>query len=282
MNLRSLLAALLLLTSMSAFAYIPPYWMIISRVADNHGKGAYVIDQDVIFPGETEPLLVNERWTILNENKMRVEVTGRRQLKDKIKLVFIYDDSRKHFVDETAARKTGRAPTDFFEPLFHFRFSKNIKPYLVSQKVAPPESLRSESHHYSPGNPQPQSENYVRLSRLDGVVNWTVGSASLPGGKSPGLWIEQDQFNIRQIRLADEVRVTARRYETFGQGLSFPREREVEFNKTTIRITTNSVSSVAASKELLFRLEPQSLGKEDGAALLPDSQLIRAFYTQLR
>lgn len=282
MNIRNLFAAVAFFSSISAFAYIPPYWMIMSRVADNHGKGAYVIDQDVIFPGETEPLLVNERWTVLNENKMRVEVTGRRQLKDKIKLVFIYDDSRKHFLDEAAARKTGRVPTDFFEPLFHFRFSKNIKPYLVSQKVAPPESLRSEAHRYSVNNPQPPAESYVRLSRLDGVISWAIGSASLPGAKSPGLWVEQDQFNVRQIRLADEVRVTARRYETFAQGLSFPREREVEFNKTTIRITTNSVSSVASSKEVLFRLEPQSLSKDAGAAVFPDSQLIRSFYTQLR
>lgn len=273
---------IVLLSSVSVFAYIPPYWMIMSRVAETHGKGTYAIDQDVVFPGETEPLLVNEKWTVLNENKMRLEVTGRRQLQGKIKLIFIYDDSRKHFLDEAGMRKTGRAPTDFFEPLFHFRFSKNIKPYLVAQKVAPAESLRSEPFHYSIQKPQAAPESYVRLARLEGVVNWAVGTPSLPGAQSPGLWIEQDQFNVRQIRLADNVQVTARRYENFPQGLSFPRERDVQFNKTTVRIVTNSVSSVGSSKDALAKLEPQSLTKDVGGAVWPESQLIRAFYTQLR
>lgn len=282
MKIRFAILSALIFVSSLAYAYIPPYWMIMSRVAENHGKGMYLIDQDIIFPGEGEPLLVNEKWTVLNENKMRLEVTGRRQLQGKIKLVIIYDDARKFFIDETGARKSARTPTDFFEPIFNFRFSKNIKPYLVSQKVAPAESLRSEAHKYSKDRPQAAPESYVRLARLDGVVTWAIGNAALPGASAPGLWIEQDQFNVRQIRLADDVQVTARKYETFSQGFQFPRERDVMLNKTLIRISTNNVNAVASSRDTLNRLEPQSLSQETGPAMMPDSQLIRAFYTQLR
>jgi hypothetical protein len=274
------------LTTSTSWAYIPPYWMIMSRVAENHGKGMYVVDQDLIFPAtEGEPLIVNEKWYVMSEGKFRVEVTGRRQLKDKINLIYVYDESRRHFIDEAGVRKSIRTPNDFFEPLFHFRFSKSIRPYLVAQKIAPAESLRSEPHKYSQKNPQPEPENFIRLGRIDGIVTYIVGLPTLPNSsnKSPGIWIDQDQFNIRQVRYPSQVQVTARRYNTYSQGFKFPRERDITFNNVTIRAVTNSVNSIAASGENKLRVEPQSLAKAtDFKALLPDDPTIRNFYSSVR
>src|SRR6185437_4517828 len=93
-----LFALLILLLAPAAQAYIPPYWMILSRTAQNHGKGAYIVDQDVTFsavapPGPsgaaanapanvassasapanpTSSLMTHEHWTILNEPNMRL------------------------------------------------------------------------------------------------------------------------------------------------------------------------------------------------------------------
>jgi hypothetical protein len=228
---------------------------------------------------------VNEKWYVMSEGKFRVEVTGRRQLKDKINLIYVYDESRRHFIDEAGVRKSVRTPNDFFEPLFHFRFSKNIKPYLVAQKIAPAESLRSEPHKYSQKNPQPEPENFIRLGRIDGIVTYIVGLPTLPNSsnKSPGIWIDQDQFNIRQVRYPSQVQVTARRYNTYSQGFKFPRERDITFNNATIRAVTNSVNSIAASGENKLRVEPQSLAKAtDFKALLPDDPTIRNFYSSAR
>ena len=280
-----LLTLSLFLTS-SAWAYIPPYWMIMSRTAENHGRGMYVIDQDLIFPApEGEPYIINEKWYVLTEGNLRVEITGRRQLKDKINLVYVYDETRRHFIDEAGVRKAVRTPSDFFEPLFHFRFSKNIKPYLVTQKIAPPESLRSEPHKYSQKSPLPEPENYLRLGRIDGVVNYIVGFPTLPDttNKSPGLWIEQDQFTVRQVRYPSQTQVTARRYNTYAQGFKFPREREIVFGNSTIRVVTNSVTSIANAGENKLKVMPTSLAKlQDFKAQLPDDSVIRNFYSLVR
>ncbi len=114
-----------LFVGLEVHAYIPPYWMIMSRTADNHGKGLYVIDQDVVFShGEKaaeEASVINERWIIQNEQSMRLEVTGRRQLKDQIRLTYIYQNGRRYFVDENGVKKSEKTSDDFFEPYFHFR-----------------------------------------------------------------------------------------------------------------------------------------------------------------
>lgn len=272
--------------SVVAWAYIPPYWMIMSRTAESHGKGMYMIDQDVIFPGEAEPYIVNEKWYVLSEGNLRVEVTGRRELQGKINLVYIYDENRRHFIDEAGQRKALRTPGEFFEPLFHFRFSKSIKPYLVAQKIAPAESLKSEPHKYNPKETgAPPEENFLRLGRIDGTVAYVIGLPTLPNNENqnPGLWIEQDQFTVRQVRYPSQLKVTAKRYETFSQGFKFPREREVQFNNATIRIVTNSVNGIASSGENKGRVQSSSLaGLKDFKAQLPDEKLIRSFYSTVR
>jgi hypothetical protein len=273
--------------SLSAFAYIPPYWMVMSKTAEQHGKGIYYVDQDVVFQGPNgEPLVVNERWTIQNENSMRLEVTGRKELKDKVRLTFVYEDGKRYFVDENGVKKQARISAEFFEPLFHFRFSKNIKPYLVSQKIAPPESLRSEPHKYSQKHPSAEPESFMRLSRSGGVLTYAVGTPT-PAGASelPGLWIDQDQFVVRKVRYPTTTTVTAKDYKNFAQGLWLPKEREVNFNQHIVEITVNAVNSVTATPQIKTRLSVGGLNFGENpnlAAIIPQEQVIKEFYTRLR
>src|SRR5271165_1585743 len=102
--------------SAPAMAYIPPYWMIMSRTADNHGRGVYVVDQDVVFNHGEEPIIVNERWFVQGEQNMRLEVTGRRQLKDLLRLTYIYQNGRRYYLDENGVKKSEPITRDWFEP----------------------------------------------------------------------------------------------------------------------------------------------------------------------
>src|SRR5688572_9149115 len=113
MQLRFLSVAVILFSAVVSHAYIPPYWMIISRTSDNHGKGPYFIDQEVAFQVGDKTLIANERWTILNEHSMRVEVTGRRQLQDRLRMTYIYKDGRRYFVDENGVRKSEKITESF-------------------------------------------------------------------------------------------------------------------------------------------------------------------------
>ncbi len=272
----------------SAHAHIPPYWMILSRTADNHGKNTYLVDQDVVFSHGQETLIVNERWTIVNENTLRLDVSGRQQLRDRIRFTYIYNSGRRAYLDESGALKIEKIPADFFEPYFHFRASKNVKPVLVAQGIAPGISLKSEGHRYNAKNPLVPSEPYVRLARSGGVVTYAVGTPTPESSSegSPGIWIEQDQFVIRKIRLLSAAEVSAQKYKVFSGGLWLPQERQVSWGNQTVKINLSNASTLANTAKLKTSLETSSLRgtKENPAtpSVWPQDEIIRDFYKRLR
>lgn len=281
------LFSVLIFTTTAAWAYIPPYWMIMSRTADNHGKGPYRVDQDVVFNHGDEPLIVNEKWILQGENSLRLEVTGRRQLRDRIRLTYVYQNGRRYFVDENGVKRVSRISDDFFEPFFHFRYSKNIKSHMVAQNIAPAVSLRSEPHKYSQKKPLPESEPYVRLSRVGGVVTYGIGTPTPVSGNDayPGVWIEQDQFLIRKIRLPSQLEVSADQYKNFSKGLWLPRERMISWPGQSAKIVLNGAVSLPLTAKIKESLESNSLnfGKDPNLSrVLPDDAVIKDFYSRLR
>lgn len=281
------LSIALILASLNVYAYIPPYWMIMSRTADNHGKGLYIVDQDVIFPHGEESWIINERWIVQNEQSMRLEVTGRRQLKDQIRLTYVYQNGRRYFIDENGVKKSEKISDDFFEPYFHFRQSKIIKPMLVNQNIAPAASLKSELFKYSEKHPRPDPETYVRLSRTGGAVAYAIGTPTPVSSSEgyPGIWIEQDQFHVRKIRLASQVEVSADNYKAFNNGLWLPKDRAVMWASGSAKISLTSASSGSLSAAVKEALDSSSLnfGKNpELSRLLPADALIKEFYSRMR
>jgi len=270
----------------TALAYIPPYWMIMSRTADTHGRGTFQIDQDVVFSHGQETLIVNERWIIQGEQALRLEVTGRRQLQDKLRLTYVYQNGRRYFVDENGVKKSEKISDDFFEVYFHFRFSKNIKPMLVAQKIAPAASLKSDPHRYSQKTPHAAPEPYVRLSRVGGTISYAIGTPTPSAEeKTPGIWIEQDQFLIRKLRLASGLEILANQYKTYSQNLQLPQERVVNWRDQIIKININNAASVVAGPKVKAALDNASLNFGTDPKLSrvwPEDTVIRDFYNSLR
>lgn len=273
----------------TAFAYVPPYWMILSRVADNHGKNIYLVEQKVVFSHGEDALVANERWSIAGENSLRLEVTGQQQLRDRLQLTYIYFNGKRYSVGESGQIKSEKISPDFFEIYFHFRASKNIKSMLVAQNIAPAISLKSEAHRYSPKTPYAAPEPYVRLARAGGVLNYAIGVPTPVSGSEPlpGIWIEQDQFVIRKLRLQSQLEINAQKYKSFSGGLWLPQERQILWGEQSVQIFLNSASTLANSPNLKKTLEPSSLnatsaGTRPLPSLLPEDPVIREFYTRMR
>lgn len=285
-----LLVAFTLLPNLAS-AYIPPYWMILSRTADNHGHGVYEIDQDVVFNHSSEPIILNEKWTVLGEQSLRLDVTGRKQLHDKVHLTYIYQNNRRYFIDENGVKKSEKISNDFTESFFHFRISKNIKPLIISDSIAPAASLRSEPHRYSERNPKAEPESYVRLGRTGGVVAYAIGTPTPPATaqNSPGLWIEQDQFVVRKIRLPSQVEVTADQYKKFSQDLWLPQERQITWQSQNVgqaaKILLNGATALGNTPKAKTNLDNGTLNfgsNPNLSRLLPADPVIREFYNRMR
>jgi len=270
-----------------AFAYIPPYWMIMSRVAENHGKGPYQLEQRIEFSHGAEPLIVNEKWIIEDEDHFRLEATGVGPLKDKLRLTYVYSGGRRHFVDTNGLKKSEKAPDDFFEPYFHFRRSKVIKSRLVAHKVVPASTLKSEAQRYSERNPRPPEEAFVRLGRSGGVVAYAIGEPTPVGSASqnPGLWIEQDQFHVRKIRFPSGTEISAEAFQKYSREAWFPGQLQILWSGQNLKVKVGRVLALNSGKEVKEMLNPNLLNFGNDplvATQLPDDQFIRGFYQSVR
>ena len=126
--IRTVLLLPLFVLAFDSSAYIPDFKMIMSRTAENHGRGYYKVVQDVTLQSEPKSLVVRETWYINSENQMRLEVKGKNRLESLVSITFIYDGNRRIYIDNHGTKRVSQPSDDWFEPYFHFRFQKNIKP----------------------------------------------------------------------------------------------------------------------------------------------------------
>lgn len=270
----------LLWTAVSCFAYIPEYSLIASRAAEQHGRGAYQIEQEVTYRRETEFYSVKETWTVLGENNLRVTLEGRGPLRGLVQGTIIYEGSQKSYVDGNAARNA-RVTDNWYEPFFHFRSSKYFRSRLVNLKVTSSESLRDRNPLNVEGPPVYEPTSFLRLSRTGGGVAWAIGMNPTVG-TSPTIWVEQDQFVVRKFRGADQSVMRAENYQKFADGFWYPRNIIYTFGGTVIQTNTLSVKSLGNVSANDSRFKTSSLTPAKDALKIPDSEALREFYSRFR
>src|SRR4051812_38777653 len=81
MKYAQIAAIALLAFSLPALAYIPEFGLIVSHAAEQHGKGLYLVDQEVTYRRDAEAYTVKETWIVSDEGNLRVTLEGRGALK---------------------------------------------------------------------------------------------------------------------------------------------------------------------------------------------------------
>lgn len=294
MNIGSkILFALALFSPLSsAWASIPQSQTIAARVARGHGKNAYIIEQDIQFRTNAEPLVLRERWLIENGDRMRVTVTpsqtGGAKGAEPVRFEALYLDGRRTFTDLAASgakagiRSAAFSP-EFIESAFHARTGKGFLTSLVRAHVIP-QSLLSEKAPKITKLEQIKHipETGVRLGRDAGVVTWIFGEPSpAEGPLNPQAWIEQDSFILKRLRFPTEAEVAADRVSTFPNGLKFPRERTVTWGENSVTIRVVAVHA-ASSSSLEKSFDPKNFALSVKPAHLPDLAQVRDFYSRFR
>jgi len=275
-------AFLLLLTPVFAFAYIPPARMILQRTAENSGSGIYAIEQEVQFNNVQDSLFLKETWIIENDRTMRVTVTGTKELKDQIKLQFIYAGGQRW--SQNTARESRRISEDFLEKYFNFRSTDQLGATLMQLKILPTTAFAKKPIPKNLDNLKYEPDDFVRLSRAGGVPNYAFGTPSpADNGVNPGIWIEQDQFLVRKLRLPSQVEVTADNYNQYARGMNYPKVRTIRWGQNTVTIRLIGVTSRPANTANAF--QPTSLDtstKLDGLNNQPARDAVIDFYSRFR
>lgn len=255
----------LLFFSLNSWGYIPKTSLLLHRLSENAGNGYYQIEQEVQFPNGSDNLILKETWLIENENSMKLIVTGARDLKDFVFFSKTFTDSLRPHI----------------ERYFHMRNPDSWAQALVQLKIAPAHLLSKKTvRSLKDVNNEP--ENFVRLSRVGGVLTYALGIPQVPDQTtlSPGFWIEQDQFLLRKFRLPEQVEVSADRYSNYSRGLAFPRTRIVRWGQNQITIQTISVQAKTKDAWKKFGLNvPSKMERLSGQA---GSALIEEFYKRFR
>jgi hypothetical protein len=284
MRLSALFVTLIIcLFSQISLAYIPPTKMILQRVAENSGSGTYTIEQEVQLSVGLEPIYLKETWVVENERNMRLTVTGTKDLKDLVKLQFVYTGGQKWRLRD-GRREASKIPEEFTERYFHIRSTENLIAYLQQLKILPSLSGRKsvpkkgEDFKY-------ESEPFVRLGRSEGTISYAFGSPTPPDQKvlNPGLWVEQDQFLIRKIRFPTQAEVTAENFAPFARGLNFPKLRTIQWNQNTVYVRLLNVAGKSAAGPQAF--QAASLEVPYTVKNLPNASaqtLIEEFYSRFR
>jgi hypothetical protein len=141
---------------------------------------------------------------------------------------FLYAGGQRYTVIN-GAKKNEKTPDDFLEKYLNFRNPEVFANNLAQLKIIPHGGYSKRILAKKGEDVKYEPESWVRYSRTGGVVNYAFGTPTPEDDKNgnPGLWIEQDQFVIRKIRLPSQVEMTADNYNQFAKGLYYPRTRTV-------------------------------------------------------
>lgn len=278
------LASALILTPMLASAFILPTRTILQKTSENAGSGIYAIEQEVQFANGDDTIHLRETWLIDSDRTMRVTVTGTKELQNSFRLQFLYTGGQRWTVVNNN-RKSEKAPDDFLEKYLNFRNAEIFANSLTHMKILPGGAFNKKPLAKSGNDYKYEPESWVRYSRTGGVPNYAFGTPTPADEKSnlPGLWIEQDQFVVRKIRLPSQVEMTADNYNQFAKGLNYPRTRTVRWGNNTVTIRLISASARPATA--INQLQPNSLDvsmKVDGLEKLPAKDAIIEFYSRFR
>ena len=267
-----------LISSYGAWPYILQFETILSKTAGHHGRGIYQITQDVKFSSGEESWEVREVWTVKNGQSMHLEVVGKGLLEDRIHLFFIYKNQKRYQVEPSGEISSSHLSSDWLEPYFHFRNSKEIQASFVAQKIILP-PVENEKKEEGELEGMHKVESSVRLSRRGGYVSYGIYYGDEP---TSGLWIQQDQFHVQLLRLLSQAEMSAKNYKKFKRGLWFPSHRDLHWKEegknNRVEIHLVNVTSFGRGSKVTRRFQVD----KSKVSLWPEDKVIHKFYNRFR
>lgn len=210
----------------SAQAYIPSSRMILDRVAENALKMPLYVEQDLTITSGDQTVSVKEQWLFEDEHSIRLLVHGAKDLKDQLIFQNLYADSQKT-TSLSGLLQTQKMARPLLEKVFFFKSSETLMKNLVQQGVVGEEIFRSQIFKKGSGpNAKFQyiPEPFLRLGRIGGGIAYVLGVPPKGDSLSPGLWVEQDQFNILKLRVSTGEELRAEKPTAFSKGARWPKE----------------------------------------------------------
>lgn len=248
-------------------AYIPHYATLLNKLANLQGRGNYILEQEVAFKTSSSDVALIEKWYVTRNGRFRVDVFLKKGNQEVFRILYV----KKHKIFQTEKKKIMRKPIGSYhiEMPFHLRSADRLASLFFNWRVAP---LKEKKRKEGQG-----SDSFVKLSRRHGMVQYEMGT------KKPRLWLEQDEFVIREWLWSSGARLIAQDYVSHPGNLFFPSRRVFKWASYEVIIDVKKVERVKELSEKLFQksvLNKKALNLKNVSD--SDQDQIREFYYKFR
>ena len=276
--------------SIKALSYIPSSDFILKEVLKNHGRSNYLIQQEITFPIEKTQKVVHETWHVTVNKKQNLQL----HLSAKSEGLYIerlYINNMMYHKENKKSLKKSKWSLEFMEPWFIGRSLQKLQKTMMAHKMTGTSALNWNPSLFA-SSPKTNSKEKresltdvqvpIKLSINQGQVMYTYQRDE----KGPGLWIEQDKFVIRKVRLKTNAEFLASRYLEHTGYLKLPQHRILIYDDISIPIKTTRVSRLSDNKKLQQKLSLQNFRRSQKNTTQWEedetSSLIKDFYSRFR
>ncbi len=224
-----LLLVLLLCTPDTALAYIPSADFILSKTVKNSGQGYYQIKQDLVFSLPARTLSVTETWWVASADIQFLKVEGPLFTK-----YYLYRNGKRYTFNPQGQLSVTTTPPYFVDNFFFYRNAQDLKTALLSKKIAPQQTFRKRPTFKNDQEFAKWSEPFLALSRFKGIVAYALGYAA-KDTDAAGIWVEQDRFVIRKIKLSSDVGVSVESVSELSKNLAYPKVKIYSWGTNSVQ-----------------------------------------------
>ncbi len=251
----------------SANAYVPKLSTVLGKmVSTTGGKKGFILKRTITLKDDN--VIANETWYISHADLMKLDVDGTNADGTSWKFEILYKSGKRMTTSVEGKTQSFPLSPEFFEPLLHYRSSRALQSRLFAMQIIPSTNAADSS-----------SANFMNLDRYKGAVAYVLGASDSKNTlQPPRLWVEQDSFLIRKLRMGSQIEVEFDAFKDFEEGKVKQAELQTLFWKSSTVIMQNTSTQFVEQKKLEASMKIQKESK----ALLPQNANLKEFYSRFR
>ena len=259
-----------------AHAYIPRAQTIVKKMARNNGRFPYKIVREVSLQGQDATYKAKETWYIANGDKMKVVVESL-DAKDPWSFVIQYSKDKRQTKSSSGKVRVFKKSKEFFEPLFHDRYSKSLSRRLVGFKFMPDWVINTPQPSFEEGKTKITKENFIQLEPSEGSISYAIGARKNRSGSlwKTVLWVEQDSFLIKKGKLRSNSEFSNSSFQTFVGGLKLPREQRISWGDKVATVKLMAAEKFKPTRKT-WKVSHHKTTR------IPSYQVVKEFYSRFR
>lgn len=284
--MKKIIASLILLSSLKIFGYIPPSRFIIEQTVKKNPVESLHFETEVTLSKGVDLFKIKERWYLSSDNNFHVSSQGLGNLKDLLSLDIIYSGGKKH-LSIRAQKLTQPASFEMAEKLMKINSVDRFSSFFEKLNILPKGSLRKKIFSSKNNEYSYEVESFVRLSRALGLPSYLLKVNPYSQEEEPALWIEQDRFAVKKIRLPSGATVELDSYVDFEKSFHLPQKITYSWGGSKAVVKIIPISSKLANKFPIKNPDLLISSLEESKSLellnvIPGSDLITEFYSRFR